>query len=81
MRRLRASFDTLRFNTPEGVRGGDALQVVKRVAFLPNGQYPDSLQARMGETFWYCVGPGNSYWLAMPMRLQRRNGPIEWVVR
>ncbi|MUV13491.1 hypothetical protein [Noviluteimonas gilva] len=79
MARLRASFDALRFETAEGVVAGDKLLVVKEVAFEKSREGSMSLRSRMGETFWYCVGPGQSYWVAMPMRMPRK-GPIEWVV-
>ena len=78
--RLRDSFDALRFDTPEGVVGGDKLQVVKQVSFEKSREGSMPLRSRMGETFWYCVGPGQSYWLVMPMRMPRK-GPIECVVR
>ena len=80
MTRLRVSFEALRFETTEGVVGGDKMLVVKQVSFEKSREGSMSLRSRMGETFWYCVGPGESYWLAIPMRMPRK-GPIEWVVR
>ncbi|KGQ17933.1 hypothetical protein LF41_1787 [Lysobacter dokdonensis DS-58] len=69
----------MRFNGPDGPVKGHQLKVVKQVSYQP-GENSAGLGARMGETFWYCVGPGQSYWLAMPMRMSRK-GLIEWVVR
>jgi hypothetical protein len=80
MTRLHVSFEALRFETTEGVVGGDKVLVVKQVSFEKSREGSMSLRSRMGETFWYCVGPGESYWLAIPMRMPRK-GPIEWVVR
>lgn len=66
---LRRSFDTVRFETPAGVVGGDAVRVVRirrqglHADVDPFDVPPDLLP--LAESFWYCVAPGPAYFVAI----------------
>nr|WP_225876340.1 hypothetical protein [Lysobacter terrestris] len=86
-RELRNTFLALRFTTPGGVAGGDAMRVIKvykqGVPFI----YDDVFNLPVGprhisDSFWYCVGPGPSYFLAIPL-VEAGLGRVKvsWVVR
>jgi len=64
---MRASFAAQTFDTPEGRVSGEALRVV-RIASLgttkPN--MPENNVTKTRDDFWYAVGPGPSYFLAIP---------------
>ncbi|HVK51584.1 MAG TPA: hypothetical protein VM469_07605 [Pseudoxanthomonas sp.] len=76
-RSLQRTFDTLSFETAEGRRYGPDMQVVKQVTLEVSSQnHPLS-------AFWYCVGSGPSYFVAMA-QYQREGwlgGRYEWTVR
>ncbi|MGO4549544.1 hypothetical protein AB4059_00350 [Lysobacter sp. 2RAF19] len=81
---LRNSFQAQTFDTPEGKVDGRSLQVVKiasLAATTPNSVEGFDTQTR--DEFWYCVGPGPSYFLAIPT-IGVRYGSVafvRWVVR
>lgn len=76
-RALQASLAEQWFSTPQGKVSGAQLEVVKRsvqVARSP-GNTPSEL-------FWYCTGPGPSYFLAIAKVKQAGRGyQIDWIVR
>lgn len=77
--RVRRSFDDIVFQTPSGPMPGRSMRVVKRVvesAGLPQGG--DGLTG----AFWYCVGPGPSYFVAIgtPASAWPRRR-LDWAVR
>lgn len=77
--RVQRSFDDIVFQTPSGPVLGRSMRVVKQVvesAGLPQGG--DGLTG----AFWYCVGPGPSYFVAIGMPASawpRRR--LDWVIR
>ena len=81
---LRRSFATQVFDTPEGKVEGRALQVVKTATLggtTPNGVEDFVTMTR--DEFWYCVGPGPTYFLAIPT-IGTSFGQVDfvrWVVR
>jgi len=82
---MQASFVAQSFDTPNGRVKGNALQVVKvsrLAASTPNGVEGMNIKTR--DEFWYCVGPGPSYFLAIPT-VGIRNGLsvefVRWVIR
>lgn len=84
---LRASFDALRFATPAGDVGGDAVRVVKVYKQGLPMLYDDVFDLTWGarqvsDSFWYCVAPGPSYFLAIPLvAVGMGRVDIRWVVR
>ena len=74
---VKRSFDALTFQTPGGRVRGDAVRVVKVVAQSVGNDQPGPQ-----DLFWYCVGSGPSYFLALG-HVRRRLPPVrvEWVVR
>jgi hypothetical protein len=86
-RALRTTFLALRFTTPGGVAGGDAMRVVKVYKQGVPFVYDDVFEIpvgprRISDSFWYCVGPGPSYFLAIPL-VEAGLGRVKvsWVVR
>jgi hypothetical protein len=86
-RALRTTFLALRFTTPSGVVGGEAMHVVKvykqGVPFVYDDVFNIQVGARhISDSFWYCVGPGPSYYLAIPL-VEAGLGRVKvsWVVR
>ncbi len=80
---LQASFDALSFDTPAGRVHGDALTVAK-IAYQPGNEVPHyaARGAAHWDAFWYAVGPGPSYFLAICMvDTHAREAPPQWVVR
>lgn len=80
---LRASFDALRFDTPEGTLRGDALEVVK-IAHQPGQQTPyyNGRGPAHWDAFWYAVGPGPCYFLAICMvDTSDVSAPPRWTIR
>lgn len=76
-RSLQRTFDALSFETAQGRRFGPDMQVVKQV------NYEVSSQNHPLTAFWYCVGAGPSYFVAMA-QYQRDGwlgGHYEWTVR
>lgn len=74
---VKRSFEALMFQTPAGrVRGG-AVRVVKVVA-----QNVGNERSGPRDLFWYCVGSGPSYFLALG-HVRRGLPPVrvDWVVR
>lgn len=74
---VRRSFEALAFETPAGRVRWDAVRVVKVVAH-DSGNESSGPQ----DLFWYCVGSGPSYFLALGHvrgRLPRIR--VDWVVR
>lgn len=84
MRLLEESFSRLEFDTPESRISGEHLAVVsKRQEHLNamwEGHEVGSVQA--SDAFWYCVGPGPSYFLVVPLLANRWSGlDLKWIVR
>lgn len=81
---LRDSFEAQTFHTPEGNVDGRRLRIVKIAALAattPNSV--EGVETRTRDEFWYCVGPGPSYFLAIPT-VGIRYGSVafvRWVVR
>ena len=81
---LRRSFETQTFDTPAGKVDGRGLRVVKIATLAVTT--PNSVEGATTNTrdeFWYCVGPGPSYFLAIPT-IGIRYGSVafvRWVVR
>lgn len=81
---LRASFEAQTFDTPEGKVDGRRLRVVKistLAATTPNSVEGGDTKTR--DEFWYCVGPGPSYFLAIPT-IGVRYGSVSfvrWIMR
>jgi hypothetical protein len=83
-RYVRLSFARLQFETPFGTVDGTAMRVIKveRMAIGPNVVYGGGNQAR--DEFWYCVGAGPSYFLAIATISTSRyinRVDVQWVVR
>lgn len=87
MQALRETFHALRFDTPAGTVGGDALRVVKVFRQGMPYAYDDVFNLPIGprqvsDSFWYCVGPGPSYFLAIPIvEVGFGRANVSWVVR
>jgi hypothetical protein len=83
---LRESFADARFATPSGEVGGNAVRVVRieRQGLFADVD-PFDVRADMlllAESFWYCVGPGPSYFVAIPaVERQPRGVAVKWIVR
>ena len=88
--RLRAArqetFERLRFPSRDGAAfTGAQVQVVKQLQGRFDGMQqpgPRWMAQASDDAFWYCVGPGPSWYLAIP--ISRRNGfqwDVDWVVR
>jgi hypothetical protein len=83
-RQMEESFAKLEFDTPKGRIAGEQMTVVSR-----RQQHMDALWDRPGiggvsesDAFWYCLGPGPSYFLVIPMVSRRWNSlTVNWVVR
>ncbi|MCD7097821.1 hypothetical protein [Stenotrophomonas sp. MMGLT7] len=74
---LQSSFAAHRFDTPDGPVGGASLRVVK--ASNQVSRHTSNVPA---EVFWYCVGPGPSYFLAIAqVRMKGRRFEVDWTVR
>jgi hypothetical protein len=85
-RALRITFVQLQFQTPLGRVPGTALKVVKishRAAGFDGDEVYDLFGDRqMPDAFWYCVGPGPSYFLAIARaRMHRGDARVDWIVR
>jgi len=80
---LRASFDALRFTTPAGPVHGDALDVVKiSHQFGQETPYYGGRGPAHWDAFWYAVGPGPSYFLAICMvDTSKVEVPPQWTIR
>lgn len=88
-RELRQSFARQTFQTELGPISGAALKVVKMHQERSGLRRRDPVLELAfrgdpygGDAFWYCVGPGPSYFLAIAL-LQAGSGPVDvqWVVR
>ena len=84
---LRETFVALRFNTPDGPVGGDAIRVVKIFKQGMPIAYDDVFSIPVGprwisDSFWYCVGPARTYFVAIPMvEVGFGRAKVTWVVR
>lgn len=84
---LRETFHALRFDTPDGVVGGDALRVLKVYKQGMPFAYDDVFNIPVGprqisDSFCYCVAPGPSYFLAIPIvEVGLGKAKVTWVVR
>jgi hypothetical protein len=77
------AFAKLVFDTPRGLVTGQSLKVVHRTVSLPRSEQGLSGVPASGANYWFCVGPGPSYFLAVPLS-NVANGlgtHLEWVVR
>ncbi|MBN6150776.1 hypothetical protein JR065_10520 [Xanthomonas sp. AmX2] len=85
-RTLRESFARRTFQTAEGQVSGAALQVVKisrqTSRYAGDDVYRLVRDPVPNDAFWYCVGPGRTYFLAIAI-VQAGNGKVsaEWIVR
>lgn len=83
---LRMTFARLQFDTPKGRVPGSALRVVK-ISQQAAGFTGDEARELFGDrqlpdAFWYCVGPGPSYFLALGRANAHRDGiAVDWIVR
>ncbi len=82
----RETFERLRFPSREGVvLTGAQVRVVKQRHGRFDGMQqpgPRWMAQATDDAFWYCVGPGPSWYLAIP--ISSRSGfhwDVEWVVR
>lgn len=86
-RALRTTFTALSFNTPGGIVHGDAVQVVKvykqGMPFAYDDVFNMPVDPRhISDSFWYCVGPGPSYFVAIPLvEVGLGRATVRWVVR
>lgn len=84
---LRTTFAALRFDTPDGVVGGDGVRVVKVYRQGMPLAYDDVFNLPLGprqvsDSFWYCVGPGPSYFVAIPVvEVGLGRVSVQWIVR
>lgn len=84
---LRTTFAALRFETPDGMVGGDAVRVVMVYRQGMPLAYDDVFNLPLGppqvtDSFWYCVGPGPSYFVAIPMvEVGLGRVSVTWIVR
>ncbi|WP_141454110.1 hypothetical protein [Pseudoxanthomonas sp. z9] len=83
-RLLEESFSALEFDTPEGRVNGERVTVVsKRQEYMNamwSGRQIGAMQS--SDAFWYCVGPGPSYFLVVPSLTNRWSGlDLKWIVR
>lgn len=87
LRTLQESFEKLEFETPDGKAAGSKLQIVKKAKQGMPMVYDDVFNAHagskaFGDSFWYCVGPGPSYFLAIPMvEASAGRVDVQWAVR
>lgn len=77
------AFAKLIFDTPRGLVTGQSLRVVHRSVTFPQSEPEISGAADPGAVFWFCVGPGPTYFLAMPIRRKAEAGglDLQWIVR
>ncbi|HEY0504170.1 MAG TPA: hypothetical protein VGD42_11825 [Lysobacter sp.] len=83
---LRMTFARLEFETPQGRVPGSALRVVKisrqAAGFSDDEAYRLFGDRQMPDAFWYCVGPGPSYFLAIGRANAHWRGvAVDWIVR
>lgn len=81
---LQASFDALTFDTPAGRVHGSALTVVKIAHTAATSEVPDfsPRSPQSWDAFWYAVGPGPSYFLAICMITSNEpTTPPRWAIR
>jgi hypothetical protein len=83
---LRMTFARLQFDTPGGRVPGSALRVVKisqQAAGIGADELHDLFDDHsLPDAFWYCVGPGPSYFLAIGRANAHRRGvAVDWIVR
>lgn len=85
-RALRESFARHSFQTPEGQVSGAALRVVK-ISRQSSRHAADEVhrfgrKATPTDAFWYCVGPGRTYFLAIAI-VHAGDGRVaaDWIVR
>ncbi|UBB25722.1 hypothetical protein [Pseudoxanthomonas beigongshangi] len=82
-RLLEESFSALEFDTPEGRVSGERVTVVsKRQKYMSAMWEGRQVGAQPSDAFWYCVGPGPSYFLVVPSLTNRWGGlDLKWIVR
>ncbi|HJW45055.1 MAG TPA: hypothetical protein VJ484_01045 [Lysobacter sp.] len=83
---LRSTFAELKFTTPEGMVSGTALRVVKvskqGMPFAYDEVFTLQADYQHSDSFWYCVGPGPAYFLAIPMVTTGfRKVSVRWAIR
>lgn len=83
---LKDTFAQRTFQTPEGTVSGATLRVVKiskqTSRYAADEVYRIKMDSIPADAFWYCVGPGPSYFLAIAV-MQTGNGQVsaDWIVR
>jgi len=83
---LKDTFAQRTFQTPQGSVSGTTLRVVKiskqTSRYAADEVYRTKLDSIPADAFWYCVGPGPSYFLAIAI-LQTGDGQVcaDWIVR
>jgi len=83
---LKDAFAKRTFQTPDGTVSGATLRVVKiskqTSRYAADEVYRIKLDSIPADAFWYCVGPGPSYFLAIAV-MQTGNGQVtaDWIVR
>lgn len=83
---LKRSFDSTTFDTPEGRVPGTLLKVVKiskqTMRFAGDDVYQLGRDPMPNDAFWYCVGPGPSYFLAIAIaQVGYGRVSVKWIVR
>lgn len=83
---LKRSFEQTMFDTPEGKVTGRSLKVVKiskqSMRFAGDEVYQFGQDPLPNDAFWYCIGPGPSYFLAIAIaRTAFGRVSVEWIVR
>lgn len=85
-RTLQSTFAALRFSTPSGEVDGSSLKVVKvsrqGMPLVCDEVFAAQVDLVPSDAFWYCVGPGHSYFLAVPIVTAGFDRVrVQWIVR
>ena len=74
---LQSDFIRQHFTTPTGSIDGSQLRIVHRRTTVSRGSSNEP-----AEIFWYCVGPGPCYFLALgKVSRQTRKVQVQWILR
>lgn len=85
-RSLKQQFARQVFNTPQGPVTGESLVVVRKrlktILINRSGYVLSDVPYGGGDAFWYCVGPGPSYFLAIAVfERSKAKDTVNWIVR